>query len=541
MATMAFDEPGEKGAAKTPISLHPAFPAIVALWFAALLGIGSLVLPAVLLERAVAATGLASLVPAAAPPLGFTARAFLAVAAALAGTGIGIAIARHLARAQAYAPESRTAKPSLGSRRPISIKDEVGGQGVVNGEGLPINRRRALAISEDDRPSDFLYQAPLPGEQSGATQPVDEVTGEPEPLELIDLADEAFPDTTPETDPPVDHEDPPMTDFRELPYASSAQPADATEAELSRSSSFGRRAAEPLPFSAPSLARQEPEFGPECELDAEATPAAEAEAHLAAVPESAEESDAEFRADWQTAPLEGLGLVQLVQRLGSTIERRRELMAQAAVALPVTAPFASDPADFEAAPAEEAAQAMAAYFGSAPAIALSDETPIGPDISPDEVNPVDARPGFLRSFGVEDDEDADDPLPDFSLPLRRKGAARPALSPLDEDGDDGGSYRAYAANEADEDPEDDGYSSLLGMSNPFSTPKGEFVRIEEPEPPADSFEPAVVFPGQGEPTARLFDPPGHAAVSSPTPRVPADADDALRAALSTLQRMSGTA
>ena len=29
MATMAFDEPGEKGAAKTPISLHPAFPAIV--------------------------------------------------------------------------------------------------------------------------------------------------------------------------------------------------------------------------------------------------------------------------------------------------------------------------------------------------------------------------------------------------------------------------------------------------------------------------------------------------------------------------------
>ena len=89
MATIAFDEPGEKGAAKTPISLHPAFPAIIALWFAALLGLGSLVLPAVLLERAVASTGLASLVPAAAPPLGFTARAMIAVVAALAAAPAG--------------------------------------------------------------------------------------------------------------------------------------------------------------------------------------------------------------------------------------------------------------------------------------------------------------------------------------------------------------------------------------------------------------------------------------------------------------------
>src|SRR5690606_30461947 len=171
-----------------PISLHPAFPAIIALWFAALLGLGSLVLPAVLLERAVAATGLASLVPAAAAPLGFTARALIAVAAALAGAGIGIAIARRVAKSQASTPESRVAQLSAESRRPISIKEEVGGQGVVNGESLPINRRRALAISEDDRPSDFLYQAPLPGEPAdAATSPAEEAFGEPEPLELHDL------------------------------------------------------------------------------------------------------------------------------------------------------------------------------------------------------------------------------------------------------------------------------------------------------------------------------------------------------------------
>lgn len=556
MATMAFDEPGEKGAAKTPISLHPAFPAIVALWFAALLGIGSLVLPAVLLERAVAATGLASLVPAAAPPLGFTARAMLAVAAALAGTGIGIAIARRVAKSHARPPESRTAKLSAGSRRPISIKDEVGGQGVINGEGLPINRRRALAISEDDRPSDFLYQAPLPGERAEAATPLaDEAPGETEPLELSDLADEAPADPAPDAIPPADHEDSPMTDFREFPPVSSAQPFDAPEAELSRRSTFGQRGAEPLPFSAPSLARHEPEPEPEPRpaLEAEEALAAEPEAYLAAVPESAEEPDPELRADWETAPLDGLGLVQLVQRLGSTIERRRELMAQAAAALPVAAPFVAGPADFEAAPAEEAAQAMAAYFGSVPTSASSDEILSEAEFSnPAETpSPTDwteaatARPGFLSPFAAPDEEeDAEDPLPDFSLPLRRKGAATPAFTPLhdDEHGEEADPYASFAADESDEDHEDDGYSSLLGMSNPFSTPKGEFVRIEEPEPAAGSFEPAVVFPGQGEPTARLFDPPGQKAGSGGSaPRVPADTDDALRAALATLQRMSGAA
>lgn len=548
MATIAFDEPGEKGAAKTPISLHPAFPAIIALWFAALLGLGSLVLPAVLLERAVAATGLASLLPAAAAPLGFTARAMIAVVAALAGASIGIAIARRVAKSQAGTPESRIAQLSAGSRRPISIKDEVGGQGVVNGESLPINRRRALAISEDDRPSDFLYQAPLPGEPAdAATSPAEEAFGEPEPLELNDLADEAPAEPAPDAIPPADHEDSPMTDFRELEPASSAQPLPAPEAELSRRSTFGQRGAEPLPFSAPSLARDE------TELETEEVLATEPEPCLAAVPESTHGPDPELPADWETAPLDRLGLVQLVQRLGSTIERRRELMAQAA-ALPAAAPFVADPADFEAAPAEEAAQAMAAYFGSAAAPASSDEIPVEADfpnsaetVSPaDWAEPAPARPGFLGSFAVDgEEEEAGDPPPDFSLPLRRKGAAAaPAFTPLHDpdDGDEIDPYASFTADESDEDHEEDGYSSLLGMSNPFNTPKGEFVRIEEPEPAAGSLEPAVVFPGQGKPTARLFDPPGDAAASNGSaPRVPADADDALRAALATLQRMSGAA
>ena len=143
MATMAYDSQYEDEPAKPPLSLHPAFPAIVALWFAALLGLGSLVLPAVLLERMVVATGVASIVPAAAPPLGITARGIIALAGALAGCGLGVLIARRVAQAHRPEPVSRIAKLAGGSRRPISVHDELGGEGLVNGEAPPLNRRRA--------------------------------------------------------------------------------------------------------------------------------------------------------------------------------------------------------------------------------------------------------------------------------------------------------------------------------------------------------------------------------------------------------------
>ena len=38
---MAVDSQYDSEAARLPVSLHPAFPGIVALWFAALLGLGA--------------------------------------------------------------------------------------------------------------------------------------------------------------------------------------------------------------------------------------------------------------------------------------------------------------------------------------------------------------------------------------------------------------------------------------------------------------------------------------------------------------------
>src|SRR6188768_3395425 len=138
VASIAFDSSGSRDASKPPISLHPAFPAVVALWFAALLGLGSMVLPVVLIERIVDLTGVSTLVPAASPPLGFMARGLIALASALAGAAVGVAIARRVASAHDADRPSRVAKFAKGARRPIDVNAELGGERVVNGFGLPV-------------------------------------------------------------------------------------------------------------------------------------------------------------------------------------------------------------------------------------------------------------------------------------------------------------------------------------------------------------------------------------------------------------------
>jgi len=526
---MALDSQYDGEAAKPPISAHPAFPAIVALWFAALLGIGSLVFPAVLLDRVVSATGLAALLPAAGPPLGMTARSIIAIAGALGGASLGVAIARRVAQAHNPKAEARAAKLAGASRRPISVHDELGGEGLVNGRGLPLNHRRALAISEDDRPSDFLYRAPFPGEDPQAPAPFaaapfvatapEQAGADHEPLELGELAHDSVnpyavnPAEPAEWGVPEDaDEDFEMPDSRESPSARpshehypAAPEAEQTDQLDTRGNFAGPRGLEPLPFAAPSLTRRAPQA--DLAFEPEAAPS-EREVQLEAVATSFTPEAPEFRADWETAPLDGLGLVQLVQRLTSTIERRRERIAQA-FAQPPAAAVGFAQADFEPARAEEAVQAMAAFFGSAPV------TEPKPECAAEETGEVPPA-AVIESAAV--------PRSEFLRPL-----------PV-----------------ADEDDGEEGYSSLLGMGNPFASPKGEFVRIEEREDEAELAAPTVVFPGQEEPrpASRLFDPRGKPALSreegaaapaAPAPQVPADADAALRAALATLQRMSGAA
>ena len=572
MATFAFDSSDAQDAFRPPISLHPAFPAIVALWFAALLGIGSLVLPVVLVERVVTLTGLAD------PPLGFMTRGLIALGAALAGAVAGVAVARRVARAHEERP-SRVAKFGASARRPISVNEELGGEGLVNGRSLPVTRRRALAIAEDERPSDFLYMAPLPGHDDEvhelAFDAETSAPAAPEPLELCDpLEDLAVADIAAsfvEPASPFPDEDEPMTVKQEFqPFATSPRAGRTVEDIVTRDSRTAEP--EPLPFAAPSLARRalhagndthfaapelaepqpvEPRFA-EPRIPEPYIPETHFAEPQATEPPPVAPEEPPFRGDWAAASVPDLGMVQLVQRLGASIERRRERAALASTVAPALASVPVAPGDFDAAPAEEAVQAMAAYFGKpAGSSALSDAgygegpqptTPPAP-LAAAPPAPAAARPSLLRQWHGEDDEDEHDPLPSFTLPLRTPVVPTIAFDQAEQP--------RPVEDEDDAEGNDDSYSSLLAMRNPFAQKDNGFVRIEEPEAEDGAIEPAVVFPGReqrpafanaGASPPRPFDQPGEGAAAPAVGSQPAaETDAALRAALATLQRMSGTA
>lgn len=98
---------------KTTIARHPAFALILSLWFAALMGLAIMVLPVGLIEGLVARLRIADFVPAAAPPLGNTARMLLALGFAGIGAITGFIAARVLARLT-----SRPAKQEVGQDDP---------------------------------------------------------------------------------------------------------------------------------------------------------------------------------------------------------------------------------------------------------------------------------------------------------------------------------------------------------------------------------------------------------------------------------------
>ncbi|MGZ3257076.1 MAG: hypothetical protein ACXU68_09945 [Croceibacterium sp.] len=564
MATTADSYSVRRAPAKAPISSHPAFPAIVALWFSALLGIGSLVLPVELFERFVSVTGLAALVPAAAPPLGFTARIGIALIGAIAGAVTGLVLARKVA--EAHAPESALrefAMESVRPCRPLSAHDELGEEGLSQAhDSAPLlgNKRRSLAMTEENRLSTYLQTAPLPGQandghetfslpDAGTSQtdlPADDPL--PEPLELSEFADlggadEAADAPEIQTDPALDAlrsqihlpvepsslQDEPMTDRPsfDIPQALEPEPD----------------AGDPLPFAPPSLRRGEfADFDEEEETDA-ADHGLDDEApapHLSVI----EEFDANEVVD-DDRPLAELGLVQLAARLGATIEKRKALVAaQPLHVVPAALAPSAAAADFEAAEPDEAARAIADYFGAA----VSPE-PEPAVIQPEPVADTSFAPAALDAAALyADDEDDDDALAaSLSLPLK---ASEPHASPVDED--------EFA--EADDEEVDEGeYCSLLELNNPFVRQQ-EFVRVEEPQADSDAVEPTVEFPSAGyaqsahsanvEPadlSTRLFDPPNNpnrsaAQLAAPAaPRDPGDAERNLRAALATLQRMSGAA
>lgn len=389
-------------AGRPPITASPVFPWIVALWFAALLGIGSLILPVALLERASVGSGFASVMPMAAPPLGGTAQGLLALAGTLTGALLGFTLARRIA-----APK----RPALVVESERDLFAEPDESEVVESEpheGYPADRQ-----SEDDVPGDDIF------ELDPSTELADhEIAGE------SPKAKESEPEWA-EFTPVAETSEQDIDAYRDV--------ADDT-------------ASEPLPFSPPSMTRGEndqsvghddetvataKDAGPESEDSVSDNPNFDAPQTNLDEPVEANESEA------SEAPVNDgaeVGLVQLVQRLSATLDRHREWSAEQAA---LKASSASEPSargeseakapvtgEFGPAAPEDAAQAMAAYFGepaSAPATDI--------DEAPAEAGST--APGFASFEGpvADDDEEMDESAEfgDFaSLNPYTRASAHPA-------------------------------------------------------------------------------------------------------------------
>ena len=137
---------GKKKRAVQPLRSHRLFVPGVALWFAALFGLASLAVRTALIEAVVQALQVHLLIPAAAPPLGTTARVLIACGMTLLGAVIGFVVATVAARsvrpkvapaeapaaaAAPFSPElptfrKRDLHPDAPVRAPVQALDEFG-------------------------------------------------------------------------------------------------------------------------------------------------------------------------------------------------------------------------------------------------------------------------------------------------------------------------------------------------------------------------------------------------------------------------------
>ncbi|MFC4294439.1 hypothetical protein ACFO0A_05125 [Novosphingobium tardum] len=201
-----------------------------------------------------------------------------------------------------------------------------------------------------------------------------------------------------------------------------------------------------------------------------------------------------------TAPLDTLGNVELLERLALAMAARRERLSASADEAAWSSEAWSEP-EYEPAP-------VSPRPGRRKALALP---------------PIDPAEAML---GEDDFTDEDSAEPGWRAVLE----GRPA--PVDEHEHDG---------EHDEDLPEDGYSSLLDMTP--ATLRTEFVRIDAAldgdfEDPVE--DGVVIFPGQPAQPSRIAAAPGFHALGDDAASPPADADEALRSALASLQRLSGS-
>lgn len=572
-----------KPARSKSIANHPLFPAVVALWFGALFGLGSLAVRPSLIENLVLSSRLDLVVPAAAPPLGVTARMLLALAMAALGGIIGASLARRLARARTVVRERKRMAPgATGSFadlpeheassaapacKPISINEDLGAAIAEAAKDASGGRRRALAVEPEEHAFVPHDRAPLPGGLP-QIQPVD-LQGRTLPRASFASAQPTAPIHV-----PLPEAAPIAAPAAPLPDSSAAAHADGRQV-------FGMTQDRPEVekprqiFGAPIEGDHvSPQFVKEAGyrttvFDAEPTTALfscglqdhpdpaglappVAEDGPARAPDEVTAAACAQPSPENPAPL---GMTELAQRLTEAMRRRRAARAAAAAegaSAPETETSAAQP------PATPVAAETAAMFDPPqPAVPVGYE----PDVAvPARSLPEALRPLALDAFIEEDSSAVPGILPprQISMPAPASGEVQGAATGPD------GPLQALSQDEiGDEDLREDNYGSLLGLNQP----RGAFVRIEEPQAAVTAPEPVVIFPGQAplasvppqpagfvppaSPEAqqfRRFDGPEAigqgqtvAAGNAPPAIDSQAADQALRSALANLQRMSGAA
>jgi hypothetical protein len=588
LMNVAKPESRQEGKKAQPISRHPLFPAIVALWFAALFGLGSLMVSPALIERIVSATGLAKVLPMAAPPLGATARILFALALTGLGGLVGLVAGRRVAQTAEEAP----------ARMPFAGLEADGEPEVVPVEerassGSP-RRRRALALPVEDavpleEPEIVAPEAEQPPILNLSELDFDGIEAA-DPVDPLLLAEETYrqPDLeapeivaaewSPAEDeapvPPTSSDDadeqgpfgriPEWLEPRQEAHSFSPARWGAAHDEVSQPA-----APAPAPeslsnrlFEAYSRSLNEPAETSEvqplftaCAADTDADSAQE----TATFEERLQAAERIAGAD-----LEDLSQVELLERLALAMERQRRLRTAATQAEPEDRPIsdevaiAADPtppsAETIAFPAERPADSILPRLASvSPFTAPLRSVPDTQDLDRDDSAPVAKMevptpiPAALRPIGFDafGHDDADDALPGYvpprhiSLALANPVAVLPeAPAEPENEVEDREQYAAFDTLsedfDYDEAPEDDeeetvlakGYSSLLNLSR--QSPRQNFVRLDEEASTTEVADDVSEVNG-----ARPFDPPARPD--------PGETEKALRAALATLQRMSGAA
>ncbi len=586
----------KQAGSKPPLSRHPLFPAVVAIWFGALFGLGSLAVRVSLIEAAVIETHLDTFVAAAAPPLGMTARILLALGLAAVGGILGAIIARCIARpkvvvterrrnaapAEGFGQSSTDSRSTYSAPEPAFLRDEHESADIlVSPSVTPSGRRRSLAVPEDIEPDYHHDIAPLPG-------------GHPQIFDVTecDLSGPAGPGPSPEIagDAPAPLE---LSDFPAPASQAAFEPGEALEAQASETHAnptapFEAPSADGRPFDAVLDAFGAPVVDQE-DCAAVSTATADVEVETVEV-ETPAASVVDFLANDHAAPqrrlvlpggraaqrlataeLEDLSPVELIERLALTLQNRRLV----------------PPSPERAAPA--APLAITEDAGPAP---LIPESPVS-----ETANRL-AMPSALRPIDFSEYEDHDDlyaAVPprsfvrQFEMPQPTAVETPPGTEAVQERFDPQTSGDAPV----DAEPEylellpeteaelaEDAYSSLLDLSRPVEI-RQKYVRIDDTDDDETAIEPVVVFPGQARPSGGLFSGPaaqpaafgppvavppiaavpangspvrrfdapaaattadegeataGAAPTSAPDP---AETENALRGALANLQRMSG--